>query len=360
MWSLQSLSITKTQLILIRARPAPNQRLSRIKHILSHPQPQVHPASVRQTVTQIQLILSQLKKNKPKVKKKNGFCSFFRRTWWTVKCATKQHNNLAPLPPQDDTDSADPQPGPSGPDPAALQDPTDLQLDPSIRTVSFPGLSTLPFSELYVAEEEVGRGFFGRVCEGIRKSDGQHVAIKFTTKRETDRYITFPGVSEPLFAEVALNLLLNRAPLSPYRFILVLEYSQPSKDLFKSVFREAPSESQARDLMYQAVLGAKHCLDRGIFHRDIKLDNYVINTTTKQVKLIDFGCGEFVKRGGHKGVFIGYACPPEYFVDFEYEAEPTTVWSLCIMMYRTVCGRQPLTDEHGGLSFHSRVSTALL
>ncbi|XP_058628321.1 uncharacterized protein LOC131538462 [Onychostoma macrolepis] len=172
---LYSPRLSQTQLILIRARPAPNQRLSRIKHILSHPQPQVHPASVRQTVTQIQLILSQLKKNKPKVKKKNGFCSFFRRTWWTVKCATKQHNNLAPLPPQDDTDSADPQPGPSGPDPAALQDPTDLQLDPSIRTVSFPGLSTLPFSELYVAEEEVGRGFFGRVCEGIRKSDGQHV-----------------------------------------------------------------------------------------------------------------------------------------------------------------------------------------
>ncbi|KAF4114185.1 hypothetical protein G5714_004408 [Onychostoma macrolepis] len=179
--------LTQTQLILIRARPAPNQRLSRIKQILSHPQPQVHPASVRQTVTQIQLILSQLK------------------------------------------------PGPSGPVPAALQDPTDLQLDPSIRTVSFPGPSTL-----------------------------------------------------------ALNLLLNRAPLSPCivhmldwfeeedRFILVLEYSQPSKDLFKFVFKEMPSESQARDLMYQAVLGAKHCLVRGVLHRDIKLDNYVINTATKQ------------------------------------------------------------------------------
>ncbi|KAK2892443.1 hypothetical protein Q8A67_012431 [Cirrhinus molitorella] len=53
--------------------------------------------------------------------------------------------------------------------------------------------------------------------------------------------------------------------------------------------REAPSESQVRGLMYQAVLGAKHCLDRGVFHRDIKLDNYVINTATKEVKLIDFG-----------------------------------------------------------------------
>ncbi|RXN38813.1 hypothetical protein ROHU_000772 [Labeo rohita] len=53
----------------------------------------------------------------------------------------------------------------------------------------------------------------------------------------------------------------------------------------------------------------------------------------------------------------GYACPPEYFVDCEYEAETTTVWSLSIVMYRTVCGRQPFTDQHDGLSFDSRVST---
>ncbi|KAL1276223.1 hypothetical protein QQF64_035846 [Cirrhinus molitorella] len=139
--------------------------------------------------------------------------------------------------------------------------------------------------------------------------------------------------------------------------ILVLEDSQPSKRFVQSGLREAPSESQVRGLMYQAALGAKHCLDRGVFHRDIKLDNYVINTATKEVKLIDFGCGEVVQSGGCKGTFMGYACPPEYFMDSGYEAEPTTVWSLGIMMYRTVCGRQALPDEDGRLSFDSTVST---
>lgn len=125
-----------------------------------------------------------------------------------------------------------------------------------------------------------------------------------------------PGVAEPLFVEVALNLLLNQPPLSPYivhmldwfeepdQFILVMEYSQPSKELFKFFVKEKPSESQARSLMYQAVLGAKHCLDQGVLHRDIKLDNYVINTETNQVKLIDFGCGDIVKDD-YNGQFIG-------------------------------------------------------
>lgn len=75
--------------------------------------------------------------------------------------------------------------------------------------------------------------------------------------------------------------------------------SQLSEDLFKFIFRETLSESQARGLMYQALLGAKHCLDRGVIHQDIKLDNDVINSATKQVKLINFVCGEIIKRGSY-------------------------------------------------------------
>ncbi|XP_048050609.1 serine/threonine-protein kinase pim-1-like [Megalobrama amblycephala] len=140
-----------------------------------------------------------------------------------------------------------------------------------------------------------------------------------------------------------------------YILILILEYSESCRDLYGFILQEKLSESQARSLMYQAVLAAKHCLDGGVFHRDIKLDNYVINTATNRVQLIDFGCGE-VAESGIKGQFIGFACPPEYFADFEYEAEPTTVWSLGIMMHRTVCSCNPLRKEDGRLSFDSRVS----
>lgn len=87
------------------------------------------------------------------------------------------------------------------------------------------------------------------------------------------------------------------------RFILILEYPQPCKDLLKFMLNNMQllDESQTRRLMYQAVLGAKHCLDRGVFHRDIKLNNFLINTKTNQVKLIDFGCGDLVKSSGYLG-----------------------------------------------------------
>uniref|UniRef100_A0A671LCN8 non-specific serine/threonine protein kinase n=1 Tax=Sinocyclocheilus anshuiensis TaxID=1608454 RepID=A0A671LCN8_9TELE len=87
------------------------------------------------------------------------------------------------------------------------------------------------------------------------------------------------------------------------RFILILEYPQPCKDLLKFMVNnmQRVNESETRRLMYQAVLGAKHCLDRGVFHRDIKLNNFLINTKTNQVKLIDFGCGDLVKSSGYLG-----------------------------------------------------------
>uniref|UniRef100_A0A8C2D6M6 non-specific serine/threonine protein kinase n=1 Tax=Cyprinus carpio TaxID=7962 RepID=A0A8C2D6M6_CYPCA len=278
-------------------------------------------------------------------------------------------------------DPADPLPGPSSLDPVAPKFPgaskhrriTDRT---HFRAACFTDPTPVPFDEIYEVGEEIGEGGFGTVYEGISKFLREQVAIKFIPKCETDRYIEIPGCSKPLFAEVALNLLLKRPPLSPYivhmlewfeeddRFILILEYPQPCKDLLKFMVNnmQRVNESQTRRLMYQAVLGAKHCLDRGIFHRDIKLNNFLINTKTNQVKLIDFGCSDLVSTSGYLGDFTG-VCPPEYYKDLKYEAGPTTVWSLGIMMYSMMCRCQPFKSledmTHGSLSFNVRVSTEL-
>uniref|UniRef100_A0A8C1VJJ5 non-specific serine/threonine protein kinase n=1 Tax=Cyprinus carpio TaxID=7962 RepID=A0A8C1VJJ5_CYPCA len=356
--------------------------------------------------------------------KMDSLCAFFKKTWLSVKSAIQcrhQGNKVTPHQPVSDTDSADPpedpQSGSSDPDqdpdaskmtavvapsglvPAGLQDPADPLPGPSTLdpvAPKFPGASKLrritdrthfraacftdptpvPFDEIYEVGRKIGEGGFGTVYEGISKFLREQVAIKIIPKRDRDRFIVIPGCSKPLFAEVALNLLLKRPPLSPYivhmlewfeeddRFILILEYPQPCKDLLKFMLNNMQllDESQTRRLMYQAVLGAKHCLDRGIFHRDIKLNNFLINTKTNQVKLIDFGCGDLVKSSGYLG-FTGRVCPPEYYKDLKYEAGPTTVWSLGFMMYSMIYKRQPFRSlkdmMHGSLRFKHKISTEL-
>lgn len=109
--------------------------------------------------------------------------------------------------------------------------------------------------------------------------------------------------------EVALNLRVKKSPVSPnivqmldwfeeaHCHILILEYPQPCMTLssFLKLNRRRLDENQARHFMLQAVLAAKHCMDRGVAHNDIRVDNILINTDTLQLKLIDFGCGELIE-----------------------------------------------------------------
>ncbi|KAI5629505.1 serine/threonine-protein kinase pim-2-like [Silurus asotus] len=74
-------------------------------------------------------------------------------------------------------------------------------------------------------------------------------------------------------------------------FILILERPEPCVTLFdycRSLQNQVP-DAQAQSIMQQLVKALRHCHDRGVFHRDIKLDNILSNIQTMEVKLIDFG-----------------------------------------------------------------------
>ncbi len=60
----------------------------------------------------------------------------------------------------------------------------------------------------------------------------------------------------------------------------------------------------ARLVMWQATHAAHKCIQRGVFHRDIKLDNLLVNPETLEIKLIDFGCRCLLRESGYD-VFCG-------------------------------------------------------
>ncbi|XP_073726054.1 serine/threonine-protein kinase pim-3-like [Misgurnus anguillicaudatus] len=119
----------------------------------------------------------------------------------------------------------------------------------------------------------------------------------------------------PLVAEVAINQLLLKPKKSPHivemldwfteddEHIMVLEYPAPCVTLTKFIRdKRRISEELARDFMHQAILGAKDCFRRGVYHGDIKLDNILINTDTMKLKLIDFGVSKLTKACTVHGV----------------------------------------------------------
>lgn len=73
---------------------------------------------------------------------------------------------------------------------------------------------------------------------------------------------------------------------------------------FVKLHGERLDEETARKVMQQVTEAANVCIKRGVFHRDIKMENLLLNQDTMEVKLIDFGCGVQMKRFGYE-VFSG-------------------------------------------------------
>ncbi|XP_056312713.1 serine/threonine-protein kinase pim-2-like [Danio aesculapii] len=208
----------------------------------------------------------------------------------------------------------------------------------------------------YTIGDELGKGGFGVVYEGKRLDDGLKVAVKYVTKRQDTECITIPDHPNPLPKEIALTILANKGPSDPHiiklldwqdhedHYVLILECPSPCENLEEFLYHHGDTlnESTTRHIMKQAIHAADLCCQRGIFHRDVKLENLLINKETLEVKLIDFGCADILKKSSYR-TYNGteaYA-PPEYKLKGKYYGKPATVFSLGMVMFTLLCGHFP-------------------
>uniref|UniRef100_A0A8C4T8D4 non-specific serine/threonine protein kinase n=1 Tax=Erpetoichthys calabaricus TaxID=27687 RepID=A0A8C4T8D4_ERPCA len=201
------------------------------------------------------------------------------------------------------------------------------------------------------------------------------VAIKAMSIKAVAEWIQLPGEQQLIPIEIALMKMVCKAPVSPgiiqlidwsvshSEVVLILEHPEPCLNLldFLSKRKKFLGERLARRIFLQVVEALQHCQARGVFHRDVKVDNVLIQSFTHQIKLIDFGCGALLQedeytsyRGTRK-----YA-PPEWFTKRRYLAEPATVWSLGILLYMLLYGSIPFEKKEetikGKVKFHRKVS----
>ncbi|RXN38379.1 serine threonine- kinase pim-1-like protein [Labeo rohita] len=208
----------------------------------------------------------------------------------------------------------------------------------------------------YSVGDQLGKGGFGVVYEGRRLEDDLKVALKYVTKTEDMECIDIPDHPVPLPKEIALTFLANKGHRVPEiirlldwtdhpdHFVMVLECPSPCENLVEFMRRHGGSldEYTVRQIMWQATNAAHMCCLRRVLHRDVKLENLLINRETSEVKLIDFGCGDILRMSPYRS-YHGTAAysPPEYYSRGEYCGWPATVWSLGILMFAMLCGHFP-------------------
>lgn len=109
---------------------------------------------------------------------------------------------------------------------------------------------------------------------------------------------------------------------------------------------EPVEEHTVRQIALQIIHTLDHVHSRGISHKDIKLENLILDTNTGLISLLDFGlCYSFSKGKDHLCKdFAGSReySPPELLLTYgPFSATKADVWSLGVTLYALLFGCFP-------------------
>lgn len=106
--------------------------------------------------------------------------------------------------------------------------------------------------------------------------------------------------------------------------------------------RQMP-EPEAKFLFKQVVRAVNYCHARCITHRDIKLENILLNEKKNEVKVIDFGFSTCIPNTQKVKLFCGTPSymAPEIVSKKEYLGPPADAWALGVLYFALLNGRFP-------------------
>ncbi|KAI9492477.1 kinase-like domain-containing protein [Zychaea mexicana] len=197
----------------------------------------------------------------------------------------------------------------------------------------------------------VGKGAGGSVRLIRRHTDGKTFAVKQFRKR-------MPNENEKEYvkkvtAEFCIGSTLHHTnvieTLDMIRegavFYQIMEYAP--NDLFNIVMSGKMNNDEVACCWRQMLDGVSYLHSIGIAHRDLKLDNIVLDERGI-VKLIDFGCATVFKYPYDKNVHVSKGVSgsdpyiaPEQFTQREYDARRADVWSCAVIYICMIIRRFP-------------------
>ena len=93
--------------------------------------------------------------------------------------------------------------------------------------------------------------------------------------------------------------------------------------------------------------GVAYMHSRGYAHRDLKLDNILMDVETKQIKIIDFGFTLRASPEDKLTIFCGtpHYMDPDLARKIPYNGQAADVWACGIILYIILVGKLPFFAE---------------
>eukprot|EP00826_Nyctotherus_ovalis_P001168 TRINITY_DN10153_c0_g2_i6.p1 TRINITY_DN10153_c0_g2~~TRINITY_DN10153_c0_g2_i6.p1 ORF type:complete len:502 (+),score=131.79 TRINITY_DN10153_c0_g2_i6:28-1506(+) len=192
----------------------------------------------------------------------------------------------------------------------------------------------------------LGKGAFGKVHLGIHKLTGKFVAIKLIHKQlmkdETSKRKVMREVA--IWEKLAhSNVIRLYETFESEKYLLYVEELCAGGDLLSYVRKRRKLKEPAAKAIFKQILnGIYYCHSKGILHRDIKLDNILLDAEG-EVKICDFGVSKAMKAGEVMTERCGTPAyiAPEILKREGYSGFASDVWSAGVVLYTMLYGAVP-------------------
>ncbi|KAJ4891609.1 CBL-interacting serine/threonine-protein kinase 13 [Raphanus sativus] len=199
----------------------------------------------------------------------------------------------------------------------------------------------------------LGHGSFAKVFLARNINTGENVAIKVIDKEKI--------VKSGLAGHIKREISILRRVRHPYivhllevmatktKIYIVMEYVRGG-DLYGKVSKGRLREGVARRYFQQLISSVSFCHSRGVYHRDLKLENLLLDDEGS-LKVSDFGLSvvsEQLKQDGICQTFCGTPAylAPEVFTRKGYDAAKADVWSCGVVLFVLMAGYLPFDDKN--------------
>ncbi|KAK7050488.1 Serine/threonine-protein kinase MARK2 [Favolaschia claudopus] len=196
----------------------------------------------------------------------------------------------------------------------------------------------------YTLGKVIGEGAYGKVRMGVHRLTSVRVAIKQIPK----------AMSASLTREIHHHRTLHHPHVTQMYEVIATENSIwivaelcSGGELFDYLVEKGRiSEDETKIIFGQLCLAVGYLHEKGIVHRDLKLENVLLDERCR-VKLGDFGFTREYEKGVLMETFCGttgYASP-EMLQGRKYLGPEVDVWSLGIILYCLLTGTLPFDDD---------------
>ncbi|KAL0538078.1 hypothetical protein IC582_027073 [Cucumis melo] len=206
----------------------------------------------------------------------------------------------------------------------------------------------------YELGRTIGHGSFGKVKFAINVENGQPFALKVLDKSKIiDLKFTHQFKREIRTLKLLKHpniIRLYEVLASKSKIYMVLEYVNGGELYYKIASKGMLSEAEGKKVFQQLIDGVSYCHSKGVYHRDLKLENILVDIRGN-IKISDFGlCAlqEHLRDDGLLHTTCGSPnyVAPEILANRGYDGAASDIWSCGVILFVILTGLLPFDDTN--------------